>query len=57
MCPVREGSMCPVREGPMGQGAGEAVLHRQLILYEVGQSLACDVKWVEAQIVVLLLFG
>lgn len=44
-------------EGARRQGAGEAVLHRQLLLDEVGQGLAGDVEGVEAQVVVLLLLG
>ncbi len=34
---------------------GGMLLDWQLFLYEVGQGLPCDVKWVEAEVIVLLL--
>lgn len=45
----------PLAEGSRGGGA--LVLHRQLLLYQVGQGLAGDVKRVEAQVVILLFAG
>lgn len=42
-------------EGPWGRGA--LILHRQLLLYQVGQGLPGDVERIEAQIVVLLFAG
>lgn len=40
--------------GGVGREGG-MLLDWQLFLYEVSQSLPCDVKWVEAKIIVLLL--
>lgn len=45
----------PLGERPWGRGT--LILHRQLLLYQVGQGLAGDVERIEAQIVILLLAG
>lgn len=45
----------PLWEGPGGQGT--LILHRQLLLYQVGQSLAGNVERIKAQVVVLLFAG
>lgn len=45
----------PMSEWPWGRGA--LILHRQLLLYQVGQGFAGDVERIEAQIVVLLFAG
>lgn len=50
-----ETMVAPKGERPGGQGA--LILHRQLLLYQVGQGLAGDVERIEAQIVVLLFAG
>ena len=44
-----------VGEEPRGQGA--LILHRQLLLYQVGQRLTGDVEGIEAEVVVLLFAG
>lgn len=45
----------PLAKGSRGGGA--LVLHRQLLLYQVGQGFAGDVKRIEAQVVILLFAG
>lgn len=38
-------------------GGGTLVLHRQLLLYQVGQGFASDVKRIKAQVIILLFAG
>lgn len=52
---VRGQQAATMGEWPRRQGA--LILHRQLLLYQVSQGLASDVKRVEAQIVILLFAG
>ena len=47
--------IAPVGEESRGQGT--LILYRQLLLYQVGQSLAGDVEGIEAQVVILLFAG
>lgn len=54
-CVRKRRQTAPLAEGSRGGGA--LVLHRQLLLYQVGQGFAGDIKRIEAQVVILLFAG